>query len=143
VRAPKETVANARRLRRILSPPEARLWNRLRARVPGAPMFRRQHPIGDYVLDFYRARARLAVEVDRIGHDLGDRPQRDLRRDAWLRAQGVSVMHIPASQVMRAIDEVCDAIACAAMARIEAEAKAPSTALRAVPLPRFAGEDGG
>jgi very-short-patch-repair endonuclease len=142
VRAPKETVENARRLRRMLSPPEARLWSRLRARVPGAPIFRRQHPIGPYVLDFYCARARLAVEVDGIGHDLGDRPQRDLRRDAWLRAQGVSVMRIPASQVMRVIDEVVDAIARAAMARIEAEPKAPSPALRAVPLPRFA-EDGG
>jgi very-short-patch-repair endonuclease len=143
VRAPKETVENARRLRRILSPPEARLWSRLRARVPGAPIFRRQHPIGFYVLDFYCAKARLAVEIDGIGHDMGDRPQRDLRRDAWVRAQGVSVMRVPASQVMRAIDDVVDAIARAAMARIEAEAKAPSTALRAVPLPRFAGEDGG
>jgi very-short-patch-repair endonuclease len=143
VRAPNETVENARRLRRILSPPEARLWSRLRARVPGAPIFRRQHPIGPYVLDFYCARARLAVEVDGIGHDLCDRPQRDLRRDAWLRAQGVSVIRIPASQVMRAIDDVVDVVARAAMARIEAEAKAPSPALRAVPLPRFAGEDGG
>ena len=143
MRAPKETVENARRLRRILSPPEARLWSRLRARVPGAPIFRRQHPIGPYVLDFYCARARLAVEVDGIGHDLGDRPQRDLRRDAWLQAQGLSVMRIPASEVIRAVDDVVDAIVRAAMARIEAEAKAPSTALRAVPLPRFAGEDGG
>ena len=72
---------------------------------------------------------------------MGDRPQRDLRRETWLRAQGVSVMRIPASQVTRAIDDVVDAIVRAAMARIEAEA--PSTALRAVPLPRFAGEDGG
>jgi very-short-patch-repair endonuclease len=141
VRAPKESVANARRLRRNLSPPEARLWSRLRARAAEAPIFRRQHPIGRYVLDFYCSKARLAVEVDGIGHDMGDRPQRDLRRETWLRAQGVSVMRIPASQVTRAIDDVVDAIVRAAMARIEAEA--PSTALRAVPLPRFAGEDGG
>ena len=93
------------------------------------------------MLDFYCSKARLAVEVDGIGHDMGDRPQRDLRRETWLRAQGVSVMRIPASQVTRAIDDVVDAIVRAAMARIEAEA--PSTALRAVPLPRFAGEDGG
>ena len=141
MRAPKESVANARRLRRNLSPPEARLWSRLRARAAEAPIFRRQHPIGPYVLDFYCSKARLAVEVDGIGHDMGDRPQRDLRRETWLRAQGVSVMRIPASQVTRAIDDVVDAIVRAAMARIEAEA--PSTALRAVPLPRFAGEDGG
>ena len=139
MRAPKETVDNARRLRRNLSPPEARLWSRLRTRAPGAPIFRRQHPIGRYVLDFYCAKARLAVEVDGIGHDMGDRPQRDLRRDAWLRAQGVTVMRISASDVMRAIDDVVDAIVRTAIARIAADA--PSTALRAVPLPRFAGEE--
>ena len=148
MRAPKETVENARRLRRNLSPPEARLWSRLRARAPETPIFRRQHPFGPYVIDFYCAKAQLAVEVDGIGHDIGDRPQRDLRRDAWLGAQGVTVMRISASQVMRAIDDVVDAIVRAATARIVAEAPstalsaAPSTALRAVPLPRFAGEDG-
>ena len=120
MRAPTETIENARRLRRNLSPPEARLWSRLRARLPGAPVFRRQHPIGPYVLDFYCAKARLAVEVDGIGHDMGDRPQRDLRRDGWLRAQGVSVLHVPASEVMRAVDAVVDAIVRTAIAKIEA-----------------------
>ncbi|THD46021.1 MAG: endonuclease domain-containing protein [Bradyrhizobium sp.] len=106
MRAPKATVENARRLRRALSPPEARLWSRLKTRSEGAPVFRRQHPIGPYVLDFYCAKARLAVEVDGIGHDMGDGPQRDLRRDAWLRDQGIAVIRIPAKDVMRAIDEV-------------------------------------
>ncbi len=82
-------------------------------------MFRRQHPIGPYVLDFYCAKARLAVEVDGISHDMGDRPQRDTRRDARLRAQGVSIMRIPAGQVMLAIDEVVDSIVRAATAKIE------------------------
>ena len=119
MRAPNETVENARRLRRTLSPPEARLWTRLRARRPGAPIFRRQHPLGPYVLDFYCAKARLAIEIDGIGHDMGDRPQRDLRRDAWLRAQGVSIMRILAIDVLRAIDDVADAIVRAATAKIE------------------------
>jgi len=122
MRAPKATVASARRLRRKMSPPEARLWSRLRARAPGAPIFRRQHPVGPYVIDFYCATARLAVEVDGIGHDMGDRPQRDLRRDAWLSAQGVSVVRIPASEVMRAVDDVVDAIVRAATAKVEAGA---------------------
>jgi very-short-patch-repair endonuclease len=38
----------------------------------GAPIFRRQHPIGPYVVDFDCATARLAVEVDGIDHDMGD-----------------------------------------------------------------------
>jgi len=92
----------------------------LRARLPGAPAFRRQHPIGPYVLDFYCAKARLAVEVDGISHDMGDRPKRDLRRDAWLRSEGVSILHIPASEVMRAIEDVVDAIVRTAIAKIQA-----------------------
>jgi very-short-patch-repair endonuclease len=64
VRAPEETMALARRLRRNLSPPEVRLWIRLRERKSGTPVFRRQHPIGPYVLDFFCAKARLAVEID-------------------------------------------------------------------------------
>jgi len=72
MRAPRSTVELAQRLRRNLSPPEARLWSHLRARIPGMPAFRRQHPLGRYVIDFYCATARLAVEVDGIGHDMGD-----------------------------------------------------------------------
>jgi len=139
MRAPKATVEFARRLRRALSPPEARLWIRLRRRIPGLPVFRRQHPCGPYVIDFYCTDARLAVEVDGIAHDLGGRPQRDLRRDAWLSAQGVTVMRIAASEVMHGVDDVVDAIVRTAIARIAA---APSTALRAVPRPREAGADG-
>ena len=86
MRAPKETIDNARHLRRSLSPPEARLWSRLRERAPGIPAFRRQHPRGPYVLDFYCAKARFAVEIDGWSHEIGDRPQRDFRRDAWLEA---------------------------------------------------------
>jgi very-short-patch-repair endonuclease len=45
-------------------------------------VFRRQHPIGPYVLYFYCAKAKLAVEIDGASHDMGDRPHHDLRRDA-------------------------------------------------------------
>jgi very-short-patch-repair endonuclease len=110
MRAPTKTIGTAQRLRRNLSVPEARLWNRLRWRPPGAPVFRRQHPIGPYVLDFYCAKARLAIEVDGAGHNMGDRPQRDIRRDAWLEAQGITVVRIAATDLTRNIDETADAI---------------------------------
>jgi very-short-patch-repair endonuclease len=138
MRAPPETIANARRLRRRLSPPEARLWSRLRARAPAAPVFRRQRPIGPYVLDFYCATARLAVENDGMSHDAADRPARDARRDAWLREQGIAVMRAPAIDVARRIYEIADGLVRLAMEL----AVAPSTAVRAVPLHREAGEDG-
>jgi very-short-patch-repair endonuclease len=110
MRAPTKTIGTAQRLRRQLSVPEARLWNRLRVRAPGKPVFRRQHPIGPYVLDFYCAKARLAVEIDSASHDMGDRPQQDIRRDAWLEKHGISVLRIIASDLTRNIDEAADAI---------------------------------
>jgi very-short-patch-repair endonuclease len=110
MRAPKNVVGNAQHLRRKLSVPEARLWNRLRARLPGQPVFRRQHPIGPYILDFYCPKAKLGVEIDGIAHDMGDRPQRDIERDAWLAKHGVTVVRIPAHDLRPGIDEMADAI---------------------------------
>jgi len=77
-------------------------------------VFRRQHPIGPYVLDFYCAKANLAIEIDGISHDMGHQPQRDVRRDAWLKKHGVAVMRIPAAALMYGIDEAADAIVRAA-----------------------------
>ena len=73
-------------------------------------MFRRQHPIGPYVLDFYCAKAHLAIEIDGISHGMGDRPRHDERRDAWLKKHGVAVMHITAAELTHSVDETADAI---------------------------------
>jgi very-short-patch-repair endonuclease len=62
MRAP-ETLGKAKRLRREMTAPEVRLWQQLRVRGPDRPVFRRQHPIGPYVLDFYCPAAKLCVEV--------------------------------------------------------------------------------
>jgi len=97
------TRANAKRLRKAMRPPEIALWLALRANDRGL-RFRRQHPAGDYVLDFYCAKARLAVEVDGEAHNRGDRPDRDNIRDRWLESQGVSVLRILASDVLGNIE---------------------------------------
>jgi very-short-patch-repair endonuclease len=110
MRAPKKIIGTACHLRRTLSLPETQLWSRLRRRMPGKPVFRRQHPIGPYVLDFYCAKANLAVEIDGISHDMGNRPQHDERRDTWLRKHGMTVMRIPAAELLHDIDEAADAI---------------------------------
>jgi very-short-patch-repair endonuclease len=110
MRAPKRIIHSARRLRRKLTAPEARLSSLLRRRSAGQPVFRRQHPIGPYVLDFYCAKANLAIEIDGIGHDMGDRPYRDEKRNAWLTKRGLTVLRIPAAELMRSADEAADAI---------------------------------
>jgi very-short-patch-repair endonuclease len=81
-------------------------------------VFRRQHPIGRYVLDSYCAKARLAIEVDGISHDMGTRPQRDVERDAWLAARGVTVLRVPASELRTKTNETAEAIIQMAAERI-------------------------
>lgn len=108
MRAPVLTQKRARSLRRSLSPPEAALWLRLRVRAPDRPNFRRQHPIGPFILDFYCASARLAVEIDGQHHATGDHPERDMRRSAWLKAQGITVIRFPAMDVLRDPDEIAE-----------------------------------
>jgi very-short-patch-repair endonuclease len=100
-------VRKARTLRREMSLPERLLWQCLRGRH-GLVKFRRQHPCGPYVPDFYCASARLTIEIDGESHSLGDRPQRDERRDAYLRDQGLDILHIPARDVLNDPDAVAD-----------------------------------
>jgi very-short-patch-repair endonuclease len=92
-------------LRRELTLPEVVLWRVLRDRPEGL-RFRRQHPAGAYVLDFYCPAARLAVEVDGEIHARGDRPERDARHDVFLAEHGVEVLRIPAREVLRDLDAV-------------------------------------
>jgi very-short-patch-repair endonuclease len=88
-----------------MSLPEVLLWRELRI-SPGGHKFRRQHPAGPYVLDFYYAAARLAIEVDGEAHNRGDRPTRDETRDAWLKAERVTVLRIPAAEVLKDVGAI-------------------------------------
>ena len=110
MRAPVPTQRNARRLRRQMTPPETRLWVRLRIRRPGAPAIRRQHAIGPYVLDFYCPAVKLCIEVDGWGHNMGDQPQHDEARDAWLEKQGIETLRIAAIDVLGDVEAVTDMI---------------------------------
>ena len=99
-------LAFARQLRRSLTAPEARLWLRLRPRDESGLAFRRQVPIDPYILDFYCAKAKLAVEVDGLIHDTYEQAVRDERRDLWLLEKNILTYRIPASEIMADPDEV-------------------------------------
>jgi very-short-patch-repair endonuclease len=108
MRASKQSIAKARQLRRSLSVPEVRLWSPIvRVRAPGKPESASHWP---YVPDFYCAKASLAVEIDGASHDMGDRPQRDERRDAWAAVKGITVIRIAATDLMLSVDGAADAI---------------------------------
>ena len=106
---PRKTVERARHLRRVMTPPEVWLWNLLRQKPEGI-RFRRQHPLGPYVLDFYCPEARLAIEIDGMAHDMGDNPARDIARDAWLTDQGLRVVRYPAADVLKNSGSVADGL---------------------------------
>ena len=110
----KLTVPKARTLRKAMTPPELRLWLALRAKAQEGLRFRRQHPIGPFILDFYCASAKLAVEVDGEGHGYGDQPERDARRDRWLAKQGIRILRIRAIEVRDNLDGVIIAVVLAA-----------------------------
>ena len=63
-----DAIQQARRLRRVATAPEKRLWSRLRNRQLAGLKFRRQEPICGRVVDFFCAEARLAIELDGSGH---------------------------------------------------------------------------
>jgi very-short-patch-repair endonuclease len=111
------TIKRARKLRKAMTMPEALLWRELRQR-PFGLKFRRQHGSGKYVLDFYCSDARLAVEVDGIGHDMGDQPERDEERDAWFRQHGIETLRVPAGEVLKDVVKAAEAIALYARSRL-------------------------
>ena len=116
LRGPKPTQRRASDLRRDLTLPEVLLWQVLRQRSGGFK-FRRQHPAGPYVLDFFCAAAKLAVEVEGKAHDMGDRPERDDVRDASIARHGVLMLRISATDVLRDLDGVVARITATAVSR--------------------------
>lgn len=93
-----------------MSLPEVLLWQQLRARPAGAK-FRRQHPIGTYVLDFYCHEIRLCIEVDGAAHDCGDQPAFDETRGQWLALHNIETLRISAKDVLGNMDGVMRLIA--------------------------------
>ena len=111
MRSPDFIRERARQMRRAQTQPERTLWSLLRRNELGLH-FRRQHPIGPYILDFYCAAVRLAIEVDGPAHD--DQQARDERRTAWLVNEGIRVLRLSAAEVEARPAAVLSAIARAA-----------------------------
>jgi very-short-patch-repair endonuclease len=114
-----------------MTKPEVALWQMLRHR-PGGFKFRRQHPIGPYVVDFCCLGSRLVVEVDGMAHNMGSNPQRDASRDRFIKENGFRVLRVSAQRVLADGEGTVAAI----VARAESPLHRPADG----PPPR-AGED--
>ena len=100
-------MAAARRLRRQLSLPELLLWRLLSASRRDI-RFRKQHPIGPFVADFYCPRAKVVIEIDGASHDHSQHG--DEQRDTYMNSLGLAVIRIPATDVLADPVAVADAI---------------------------------
>jgi very-short-patch-repair endonuclease len=99
-----KTIQNARELRKSLTGAEQRLWYVLRNRQSGVIKFRRQHPIGKYIVDFYCPQSRLIIEIDGDSH--GDSQEYDRQRTEWLKSQGYQVICFSNREVKEHFDTV-------------------------------------
>ena len=112
-----KTVRLAKRLRREMSPAEVFLWQHLRSQ--DVVKIRRDHPFGPYALDFYCAKAKLAIEVDGINHDMGNHPQRDVARDIYVAENGVEMVRVVAMEVLKDSQAVADMVVRLCLSRID------------------------
>ncbi|HYA34538.1 MAG TPA: DUF559 domain-containing protein [Candidatus Binataceae bacterium] len=110
---------NARRLRADSTDAEKRLWLRLRAKRFARFKFRRQPPIGPYIVDFCCPVARLIVELDGGQHGASEQQIADRARTQYLNENGYRVLrfwnHLIFEHLNNVLDGIADALKTAAM----------------------------
>jgi len=94
------TFKRAHTLRRSLTLPEVILWQELRRSRFKSLRFRRQHPIGPYILDFFCSSARLAVEIDGSSHESESQYRHDERRTRWLKSRKITVLRVASGYLL-------------------------------------------
>lgn len=104
----KENIRLARNLRKNMTPWEHQLWYLFLKDYP--VRFQRQKPIGSYIVDFYCAKAKLALELDGSGHYDPKQQKQDALRTERLESMGVRVVRIPNSAVTENFQGVCEMI---------------------------------
>jgi very-short-patch-repair endonuclease len=100
----------ARTLRKRSTNTEARLWRYLRDKRIDGFKFRRQHPIGRYVVDFVCLEKRLIVEADGGQHNESEKKAKDRERDEWLRNEGYKVLRFWDNEVFENLEGVLERI---------------------------------
>lgn len=102
------SIARARQLRKQPTDAEQALWNLLRGRQLSGYKFRRQAPIGKYIVDFLCYRPGLVIELDGGQHQ--QQVNYDNRRTRWLESQGYPVIRFWSNQALAEPDALLEAI---------------------------------
>ena len=100
---------NAKRLRNTLTDAEALLWNHINGKQLGFK-FRRQHPISNYIADFYCHEAKVVVELDGSIHNLPEILQNDIERQKHLEALGLTIIRFTNSELYNNTNKVLEEI---------------------------------
>ena len=93
-------------LRTNMTTAEIALWKQLQNNQLQGRKFRRQHSIGNYVVDFYCPAEKLVIELDGATHDTEQGFQHDVKRDAWLGTVGVRVLRFENCDVLTNMEGV-------------------------------------
>jgi very-short-patch-repair endonuclease len=120
---PEALLRAARELRRKATDAEKYLWSLLRNRQLAGYKFRRQHPLGRFVLDFYCHEAKLCVELDGGQHAETAQAEYDRERTAWLNQEGIRVIRFWNTDVLNNIEGVLQSILIALTTPVEQEVK--------------------
>ena len=104
----KKLVANARELRKNMTPEEKHLWYDFLKRLPIT--VKRQHNIENYIVDFYIAEKRIVIEIDGIQHTIPDREESDIQRDNNLARWGITVLRYSNKSIRNNFNEVSEDI---------------------------------
>ncbi len=117
----------AKQLRRTMTRAETLLWRYIKAGHLNGLQFRRQVPMGAYIVDFVSHAAKLVIEVDGLSHDFSSRLRQDQVRDRWLASRGYAVLRLTNDDVLSSLEGVTIIIAEAA--RIRMRGAPPSLSL--------------
>ena len=104
----KANIPLAKTLRKNMTPWERKLWYEYLRNYP--VRFQRQKAIGDYIADFYCAKAQLVIELDGGGHYTAEQTEKDALRTKTLEAMNLTVLRISNSEIDCNFSGVCDAI---------------------------------
>ena len=104
----KENIPLARKLRKNMTPWERKLWYNFLRYYP--VRFQRQKAIGNYITDFYCAKARLVIELDGGGHYTTDQVEKDTIRTKALESMNLTVLRICNLDIDRNFSGVCEYI---------------------------------
>jgi very-short-patch-repair endonuclease len=134
VEAPEQTVKRARELRAAQISAEAVLWGELRGRRLDGLKFRRQCPLGRYIVDLACAERLLAIEIDGEYHDDEEQRMKDRMRTGVLEDYGYRVLRFPNEVVLTDLGAVLESIRAAALSRPATKPEAPP--VQPLPSPR-------